>query len=89
MKLSKLITSIFRSYRPVTLGDEIQRLRKRIFIEDMKMEKLTIEYFENDGICCPGCGLDGFSEMLQKQERRERWLRILIAKWEKRNDLST
>lgn len=65
------------------LRKEISRLNHVIERTEQEMINLEEDFWQNGGICCPGCGVPGFSEMEEKQERRKKQLRYLIKKYEK------
>lgn len=66
------------------LEREIVRIKCKIAVEDDRMSQISDQFFEDGGICCPACGVPGYSESMSAQERRERWLAILMQKHRKK-----
>ena len=64
----------------MTIGDEIRLLRKKIYIKELEMDKISAQFFAEGGVCCPSCGEPGYSKLVHAQERREAWLKILLIK---------
>jgi hypothetical protein len=66
--------------RPDELTREIVRLERKMAREEAHMNRITEEFWENGGVCCPGCGVPGYSELQRRQEHREQWLQMLREK---------
>ena len=75
-----LIDWLLGRHRRTTLEDEINQLKRKLYKEELCMGALSDRYFEDGGICCPNCGLPGYRKLGMAQDRREKWLKILLAK---------
>ena len=52
------------------LKKELECLLANISRTEDYMGELADEFWSNGGICCPSCGVRGYSELELKQERR-------------------
>ena len=50
---------------------ELANLQKQIIRTDRHLEEMSDEFWRSGGVCCPSCGMPGYSELMWKQERRE------------------
>ncbi|PRF55377.1 hypothetical protein [Burkholderia multivorans] len=62
------------------LKKELEGLKRNIDKTDELMSQLASEFWMNGGVCCPGCGVPGYSELELKQERREQRMKEIVAK---------
>ncbi|AJX61008.1 hypothetical protein AQ938_06660 [Burkholderia pseudomallei] len=62
------------------LKQELDGLKRNIDRTDELMSQLASEFWMSGGVCCPGCGVPGYSELELKQERRERRVKEIVAK---------
>jgi hypothetical protein len=62
------------------LRREIAAIERKMHKVELQMDKLEAQFWKNGGVCCPTCGLPGYSDLEWAQERREAWLKILRAK---------
>lgn len=62
------------------LKRELEGLKRNIARTDANMGELASDFWANGGVCCPSCGVPGYSELELKQERRERRVEEIIAK---------
>ena len=62
------------------LKTELANLRKRISATEDYMGRLSNDFWANGGVCCPSCGVPGYSELSLKQERREERIKQILAK---------
>jgi transposase len=56
------------------LREELANLKAKIQREDIRLGEIERQFWEDGGVCCPCCGVPGFSEAEKRQERR--YLRI-------------
>ena len=54
-----------------SLKAELANLELNLATTYTFMSELAEEFWDNGGVCCPSCGVPGYSELLLKQERRE------------------
>jgi DNA repair exonuclease SbcCD ATPase subunit len=66
--------------RKSPLEREIQSIERKILREELRMDRLSAQFWADGGVCCPSCGVPGYSELMFAQERREAWLKILREK---------
>ncbi len=59
---------------------QLKALQARYRREDDELGDIAREFWANGGICCPGCGVPGYSERERRQERREQRITELKAK---------
>jgi hypothetical protein len=59
---------------------DIERIERKIRKEEDRMAEMSDLFFRDGGVCCPFCGMPGYSELALAQERREKWLVILKRK---------
>jgi hypothetical protein len=52
------------------LKTELENLKKRFAEDEVRLQKVSDDFWRNGGICCPGCGVRGFLDLQFKQERR-------------------
>lgn len=57
--------------RPSPLKTELRALQENYKRTEEKMRRLSSDFWERGGVCCPFCGVLGYSELAEKQERRE------------------
>jgi hypothetical protein len=57
-------------HRPSPLKIELANLRKRYAADEERLAILADDFWRNGGICCPGCGVPGYTDLQEKQERR-------------------
>ncbi|VBQ81368.1 hypothetical protein [Burkholderia pseudomallei] len=62
------------------LKRELEGLKRNIDRTDELMSQLESEFWAGGGVCCPGCGVPGYSELQLKQERREHREKQIVAK---------
>ena len=65
---------------PSPLKFEVSALVAKIERVDNEMGDIENDFFADGGICCPSCGVPGYSEMSLKQERRVKRLKQLRDK---------
>ncbi|MNI77787.1 hypothetical protein D3C87_324660 [compost metagenome] len=65
------------------LKTELENLYKNIYITERYLGELSDTFWKNGGICCPCCGVEGYSELELKQERREKRVLEIKAKLSK------
>lgn len=49
---------------------ELMRLNQRYSETELELNRFSDNFWENNGICCPGCGVPGYSDLQDKQYRR-------------------
>ena len=59
-----------RRPRPSPLKIELQNLYLKVAQTDQHLFELERGFWKNGGICCPGCGVPGYRDLCEKQERR-------------------
>ncbi len=59
---------------------EARALKVKIARVDDEISAISQRFWASGGVCCPSCGVPGFSEMVCKQERREKRLDNLYRK---------
>jgi len=57
---------------PSPLRAELTALKAKVQRVDFRMADIEREFWLDGGVCCPCCGVPGYSEMMSAQERRER-----------------
>ncbi|EPS1221624.1 hypothetical protein ACVBR5_000850 [Burkholderia cenocepacia] len=62
------------------LKQELEGLKRNIDRTDELMSQLESDFWGSGGVCCPSCGVRGYSELQLKQERRERRVKEVVAK---------
>lgn len=62
------------------LVQELAGLTINIAETDAKLARLAKEFWANGGVCCPSCGVPGYSDLQLKQERRRERVKQVIAK---------
>lgn len=50
---------------------ELKNLQQKIRETEAHMHNLSAEFWRDGGICCEGCGIRGWHDLIDKQERRE------------------
>lgn len=70
--------------RRSNLTSEIQLLERKIYLEENRMDLISEKFFREGGVCCPGCGVPGFTRLKLAQDRRRAWLVALKAKYNRR-----
>lgn len=68
----KAVRRLFGKKPQSGLKLELVNLRKRYSETEDYLSRLSNEFWRADGVCCPSCGVPGYSELLLKQERREK-----------------
>ncbi len=51
---------------------EHRDLARALWETEKLLARKSRDFWENGGICCPDCGVPGYSELVRKQERRWR-----------------
>lgn len=64
---------------------ELRNLERNILETDARMQEVEREFWANGGVCCPGCGVPGWHELTEKQERRRERVKQIHTKLEKRS----
>ncbi len=62
------------------LKKELEYLLANISRTEDYMAELADEFWERGGVCCPDCGVRGYSELGLKQERRYKRVREIREK---------
>ena len=62
------------------LRRELRNLKTKVQQEDFRLSQLEMEFWEMGGVCCPSCGIPGFSEARDAQERRLQRIHYLEKK---------
>lgn len=59
-------------FKPRLHGLALERfhLVKQIQRTEDTMQRMARDFWSRGGICCPGCGVPGYSELSNKQDRR-------------------
>ncbi len=65
------------------LKQEITNLRINIARDQERLDNAEMNFWENGGICCPFCGVPGYSELASLQDRRQLRIDQLLVKIEK------
>ncbi len=70
-----MIVSFFRWFfgprrRLSPLKIELANLRRVYASDEMRLSSMADDFWQNGGICCPGCGMPGYRDLEEKQERR-------------------
>ncbi len=52
------------------IKSEIEHLRISRTADDQRLGSAERNFWKAGGVCCPGCGVPGFSKLVNKQERR-------------------
>jgi len=79
----KRLRAIRTAFRPKGLKREIQDLQRKIPATDLWLEEVEQRFWREGGICCPGCGVQGFSDAQDAQKRRRLRLAQLQAQLER------
>ena len=67
--------------KPDSLTDKIRLLKKAIGRKEKGLDSMTKEWEDSGGICCPGCMFGSqWQEVVDKLERQDAWLKILLEK---------
>lgn len=69
-----------RSRKASALKQELENLRKNVKETYNHMGSLSAEFFSSGGVCCPSCGVRGYSELIDKQDRRHKRIDQILAK---------
>lgn len=81
MSLLGSIRGLFRSKRRESpLKVELRNLRRNYHLTEDHLRKVSSEFWANGGVCCPNCGVPGYSALQDKQERREARIKQIEAK---------
>ncbi len=75
----RFLTRLFRR-RPHGIRGEIHDLERKIPKIDAELEEIEDRFWREGGTCCPGCGVPGFTEKQNAQERRRLRLAQIRAK---------
>lgn len=62
------------------LRTELMHLLAKYERVDEEMGRQAADFWANDGVCCPSCGVPGYSEMALAQDRREARMDQIRAK---------
>jgi hypothetical protein len=62
---------------------EIADLENKIRAEAARMQQVEARFWKEGGMCCPGCGVKGWYDWVEAQERRQKRLEQLKAKLER------
>lgn len=57
--------------KPSPLRVELTNLEHRVLQEDLRLYELEQQFWSDGGVCCPYCGIPGFSGAVDKQVRRK------------------
>lgn len=75
---------MFRKARKIKrispLKIELANLQKAHTRTEKQLSSLNANFWANNGVCCPACGVQGYSELMSKQERREKRIASIKAK---------
>jgi len=72
-KMWRLMSNIKFKKAPMSpLKKELINLESRIEKDNDLLSEIERDFWENGGTCCPSCGVRGFSDLVNKQERREK-----------------
>lgn len=69
MFISSLFQRLFGP-PPGSLESELDNLRRNYRRTSEHLARVSQNFFENGGICCPGCGVSGYRDLEEKNERR-------------------
>jgi hypothetical protein len=58
----------------MSLKEEMAGLYRNIERTNKTLDVMAADFWREGGICCPSCGVRGYSDLLDKNERR--WERI-------------
>lgn len=59
-----------RRHLPSPLKVELANLKKNYDRDDDYLADTAANFWRNGGVCCPSCGVPGYSALVEKQERR-------------------
>ena len=77
------IFNLFRRERRSPLKTELKNLKKKIAEDDLRLAQMSDDFWQNGGICCPSCGVPGFRDLCDKQDRRSLRVKGIEKKLEK------
>lgn len=62
------------------LKTEIENLRVKIRKDEARLAKAERKFWNEGGVCCPFCGVSGYSELSRLQDERQTRIDQLLAK---------
>ena len=62
------------------LQTELENLYRNVARTDDQMAEMAEACWRAGGICCPSCGMPGYSDLIERQDRRWARIRIVEAK---------
>lgn len=62
------------------LREELRNLQMKHALEAERLDEVQREFWANGGVCCPYCGIPGYSAAVDAQARREERIRQLEKK---------
>jgi hypothetical protein len=62
------------------LRAELADLKAKVRREDIRLGEIERQFWLDGGVCCPSCGVPGYSEAMSAQERRELRIQYLENK---------
>lgn len=71
-----------KTQRKKGLRYELKGLKKNYRSTEEYLREVAREFWANGGICCPGCGVRGYSALQMKQDRRYDRIRQIEKKLE-------
>jgi hypothetical protein len=74
------LRKLFRPKHLSPLQQELVNLNRSIDSTDVNLSYLASKFWRDGGICCPDCGVPGFSDLVAKQERRHKRVAEIEAK---------
>ena len=82
MTLWKRIRGWVRCLHPriSPLRQEQLNLQRKIRTEDARLAELEGAFWAGGGVCCPYCGIPGFSKAIDAQNRRRERLQCVTEK---------
>lgn len=82
MTFFQMFAEMIMEWRGATRTDiEIYRLRKNIERDNIKIEEMDRRWSDEGSPCCPACRFGSrYNEIIDKQERRRQWEKVLIKR---------
>lgn len=77
--LFKLFRCKLKKHRS-PLRAELDNLEVKIYREDIRLAELNQQFLAEGGVCCPSCGIPGYSDAVCAQDRRRARVCYLKAK---------
>jgi hypothetical protein len=71
---------LFRREKLSPLRVELNNLVRSVERTERYLDRMGVEFWADGGVCCPSCGCPDYSELMGKQERREKRIAYLKRK---------